>query len=93
MILLAFLASALLELASLVARPVSARCPRGWWLAEGVSRRGEFACYFDPLIDDGDSAPVVHDVRPVIRSRVWCIPAQRPITDGVLVRCARGPSS
>lgn len=85
--LLAFIASALLELAGTVMRPTSATCPRGFWLATGVQRGGSFACWYDPLTDDTDTAPREHPQRPVIRGKVWCVAGQ-PRVDGVRVFCS-----
>ncbi len=85
--LLALLASALLSIASAVIRPTAAQCPRHWWLSHGIEPNGGFACTYDPLTDDTDTAPLHPPQRPVIRSRLWCEHG-RPRVDGVRVFCA-----
>lgn len=93
MTVLAFIASALLELVGMVARPTVATCPVGSWLAEGVRPSGEYSCRFDPMSDDTDTAPREHPPRAVIGGRVWCLQGQQPRTDGARVWCSGGPTS
>ena len=88
--MIAAIISALLALAGAVIRPTSARCPAGSWLAEGIRPSGEYACRFDPLTDDTDTAPRGVVDRPTLRLRLWCSGDTYPRVDGVRVWCAGG---
>lgn len=91
--LLAAIASQLITLAGAVIRPTSATCPAGSWLAEGVRPSSAFACRFDPMADDTDTAPRGVVDRPTLRLRLWCSGDTYPRVDGVRVWCAAGRMS
>lgn len=81
-----------LFLVSSAVKPSRARCPRGWWLGEGVSENGTFACY--PPGDDKYLEQRAQRLHPadVLRSKIYCTNGMRPIIayDGETVGCQRG---
>lgn len=78
----------LLVAAAGVTRPSSARCPDGWWLAEGVSPRGAFACYLSDSRDRREWPPIEAAPLVVIRSRIYCgVVNPAIVVDAQHVRC------
>ncbi len=72
--------------------PDHARCPRGWWLAEGIRRSGSFVCR-PPVIggDDDVLTGLQTSIQPpeAIAGQIYCSPPKVPITlyDFATVTC------
>jgi hypothetical protein len=85
--LITVIAAPLLAFASWVAQPVTATCPRGWYLATGVRvRTGAFSCHLRMPIPQwpGIDAPN----GPTLPGRVWCEGIGSARQNGVRVFCA-----
>lgn len=64
-----------------IARPTTARCPRGWNMGDGIRRDGSYACHA-PL-PRGCGEPVGKFIPcppvPKLYGRIYCTNGQQPI--------------
>lgn len=86
------LVSAIVLTFGVIAKPDRARCPPTWWLAEGVRRDGNFACY-PPVIGGHDDVKTGKQtsvqIPGVLRGRIYCDPSSEPVItfSGQSLRC------
>ena len=65
--------------------PTKRACPRGWWMAEGVRRSGEFKCRPALLGPENDAPQPAGE----LRGFVVCPKGTEPRQNGLSVWCQR----
>lgn len=78
-------------------RPTHARCPRGWWLPEGIRRSGEFTCRPAPVGGDDDALTgrdTATQSPAELSGQIYCTGGAVPVVNGDrVVGCQREPGS
>ena len=98
-ILLALLAVCVMAMGSLM-RPTYARCPDGWYVAEGAPTSGASACRVEEPEKPSPCAgkrrcPDLPDLRPRIPIQIYCTKPTRPVIveRWQAIACRRAPAS